>query len=314
MSICKGKLKNIYFQKGVKALKFRTDLAIEKKEMLDEANGSGTEYDGIKVERLIYDELVTCTRINILNEAGMRKMEKPVGTYITIELDGLVDQADGVKEKAEDAFAAELKQLMCSRPDQKTLVVGLGNADVTPDSLGPATAMKITVTRHMFLMLGAEWDERWGNVSCISPGVTGMTGIETAEQVKSIADLIRPDQVIIVDALASKSIKRVSTTIQINDAGIEPGSGMGNMRKALNSDYLGCKVICVGVPTVIDAATIIREALESHIPEAEKVDRYIEEHHQELIVTSTDIDQLIKEFSDIIANGINKILHPGIYS
>jgi spore protease len=166
----------------------------------------------------------------------------------------------------------------------------------------------------MFCIFGTDFDEDWGNVSCIRPGVTGMTGIETAQQVKCAVDLICPDQVIIIDSLASKSIKRVSTTIQINNAGIEPGSGMGNMRAALNEEYLGCKVVCIGVPTVIDAGTIIREALEEHIREAEEIDRYIESHHQELIVTSTDIDQLIKDFSDIISNGINKTLHHGIYS
>lgn len=295
-------------------MKFRTDLAIERKEMLDEENGAGKEYEGISVEKNVYGVNVECTVIKVLNESGSREIGKPEGTYITLEVEGLADQIDGIKEDAEHALSEELKKMLPLNNELKVLVAGLGNREVTPDALGPQTASKIQVTRHMFLMLGASWDDKWSNVSCISPGVTGSTGIETAEIIKGAVEITKPDAVIIVDALASRSIKRVSTTIQLNDTGIEPGSGMGNMRKALNEDYLGCRVIAIGVPTVIDARTIIREALEAHIQSAEQVDRYIEENEQELIVTSTDIDQLIKDFSDIIANGINKTVHPGIYS
>lgn len=294
-------------------MKFRTDLAIERKEMLDEKKNGNTEHDGISVENVSYGENVSCTVIKITDDAGSKALGKPAGTYVTIEVDGITEQLDGIKEEAEHALAEELKKLLPAGQHRKILVAGLGNREVTPDALGPAAASKITVTRHMFMMLGASWDSDWSNVSCISPGVTGMTGIETAEIIKGAVEITGPDAVIIIDSLASRSIKRVSTTIQINDTGIEPGSGMGNMRKALDKEYLGCRVICIGVPTVIDAATIIREALEEHMTEAEKVDEYIRDHHQELIVTSTDIDQLIKDFSDIISNGINKTLHPNIY-
>lgn len=295
-------------------LKFRTDLAIERKELLDEESGGQKDHDGISMEKISYGENVSCTRIKILDEQGSKKLWKPEGTYITLEVDGLMEQEEGIKEEAERALAEELKMMIPFNPHMKTLVVGLGNIDVTPDALGPKTAAKVTVTRHMFILFGADHDDQWSSVSCISPGVTGTTGIETAEMVRSAVNIIQPDAVVIIDSLASRSIKRVSTTIQINDTGIEPGSGMGNMRKALNEEYLGCKVVAIGVPTVIDAATIIREALEAHISQASQVDKYIEEHHQELIVTSTDIDQIIKDFSDIISNGINKTLHPGIYS
>lgn len=294
-------------------MKFRTDLAIERKELLDEESG-GKDHDGIWMKKISYGSNVGCTIIKITDENGSSKLGKPVGTYITLEVEGLPDSDDGIKEDAERALAEELSHMIPFDPQLKILVVGLGNSEVTPDALGPATAAKVTVTRHMFMMLGATWDDRWSNVSCVTPGVTGTTGIETAELVKGAVDITRPDAVIIVDSLASRSIERVSTTIQLNDTGIEPGSGMGNVRKALNKDYLGCNVVAIGVPTVIDAATIIRDALEAHMTEAEQVDRYIEQHHREMIVTSTDIDQLIKDFSDIIANGINKTLHPGIYS
>lgn len=295
-------------------MKFRTDLAIERKSMLDEENGGRTDHDGIEVIKYAYDDDIKCTEIRILNEEGEKKLGKPVGTYITLGVNGLLDDLPEIKERAGHALAQELKKMIHFHYFLKVLVIGIGNKDVTPDALGPRSASKVKVTRHLFNMFGADGDEECSCASCVIPGVTGMTGIETAELIKNAADLTKPEVVIIIDSLAARSIERVSTTIQINDTGIEPGSGMGNMRKALDEEYLGCRVIAIGVPTVIDAATIIREALEAHMDDALQIDDYVEKHHQELIVTSTDIDQLIKDFSDIISNGINKTIHPGIYS
>lgn len=295
-------------------MKFRTDLAIERKAMLDEENNGIFVHDGISVEKYDFDEDIKCTRIQILDEEGEKQLGKPAGTYVTLEVAGLLDDMPQIKERAGHALAQELQKMIHFHYYLKVLVIGIGNKDVTPDALGPRSANKVRVTRHLFNMFGADGDEECACVSCVVPGVTGMTGIETAELIKNAVELTEPEAVIIVDSLAARSIERVSTTIQINDTGIEPGSGMGNMRQSLNDEYLGCKVIAIGVPTVIDAATIIREALETHMEDALQVDEYIETHHQELIVTSTDIDQLIKDFSDIISNGINKTLHPGIYS
>lgn len=295
-------------------MEFRTDLAIERKELLDGYGEVARVYEGIAVERISYNDQVECTRIKILNEEGALKLGKPIGVYVTLEVDGVLEADEEMKHIAEKAFAEELKELISFHFQLKALVVGLGNEDVTPDALGPRTLSKVRVTRHFFEFLDGDGEEEVSNVSCIIPGVTGMTGIETADLIKNAVDLIQPEVVIIVDSLAARSIKRVSTIIQMNDTGIEPGSGMGNMRKALNEDFLGCKVISIGVPTVINAAVIIEEALMEHMDDAEAVERYIQDHHQELIVTSTDIDELIKHFSDILANGINKTLHPGIYS
>jgi spore protease len=295
-------------------LKFRTDLAIERKAMLDEENRGKTDHDGVIVEKYSFDEDISCTKIRILNEEGEKKLGKPAGTYVTLEVSGILDDIPQIKERAGHALAEELKKLIHFHYYLKVLVIGIGNKDVTPDALGPHAANKVRVTRHLFNMFGADGDEECGCVSCVVPGVTGMTGIETAELIKNAVELTKPEVVIIIDSLAARSIERVSTTIQINDTGIEPGSGMGNMRKSLNEEYLGCRVVAIGVPTVIDAATIIREALEAHMEDALQIDEYVEKHHQELIVTSTDIDQLIKDFSDIISNGINKTVHPGIYS
>ena len=295
-------------------MKFRTDLAIERKNMLDEENGGAADHNGVTVDKYYFDEDIKCTRIRITNEEGEQKMGKPAGTYITLEVSGLLDELPEIKERAGHALAQELQRMIPFHYYLKVLVAGIGNEDVTPDALGPRAADKVRVTRHLFHMFGADGDEDCSCVSCLVPGVTGMTGIETAELIKQAVEITKPEIVIVIDSLAARSIERVSTTIQINDTGIEPGSGMGNMRKALNKAYLGCEVIAIGVPTVIDAATIIREALEAHMDDALQVEEYINAHHQELIVTSTDIDQLIKDFSDIISNGINKTLHPGIYS
>lgn len=295
-------------------MKFRTDLAIERKEILDEERGRAEDIEGVMMETVTYDEDITSTRIKILNQQGERQMEKPKGTYITLEVKGILDEKEGIKERAGKALAQELSQLIHFHYHLKVLVVGLGNDKVTPDALGPYTVSKVKVTRHLFIIYQADGDDELGCVSCFIPGVTGSTGIETAELVKGAAELCDPEVILVIDSLAARNIERVSTTIQINDTGIDPGGGMGNVRTGLSRETLGKKVIAIGVPTVIDSRTIIWEALQENLREAKAIDRYIEEKGQDMIVTSTDIDQIIKDFSDIISNGINKTLHPGIYS
>ena len=295
-------------------MKYRTDLAIERKEILDEQRGSAEDIEGVAMEKITYDEDITSTRIRILNELGEKQLEKPGGNYITIEVDGILEEKEGIKERAGKALAKELSELIRFHYHLKVLVVGLGNDKVTPDALGPYTASKVKVTRHFFIIYEADGDDEMGCVSCFIPGVTGSTGMETADLIKGAVEISDPEVVIVVDSLAARNIARVSTTIQINDTGIDPGGGMGNIRSGLSQETLGRRVIAIGVPTVIDSRTLIREALEENIKEAQQVDKYIEEKGQDMIVTSTDIDQIIKDFSDIISNGINKTLHPGIYS
>lgn len=294
-------------------MKYRTDLAIERKEIIEE-EGNGGQTEGIVVDKEDYGEDVTATRIKIIDEASAEKMGKPTGTYITIEAEGIMEEKDGVKEAAERAVAEELKKMIAFHYHLKVLVVGLGNRMVTPDSLGPVTASKVKVTRHLFILFEADGDDEMGNVSCISPGVFAATGMETADIVKKTVELAKPEVVIVIDALAARNIERVSTTIQITDTGISPGAGMGNTRTGIHEASIGAKVIAIGVPTVIDVTTIIRESLAENIESAEVIERYIEKYDKQMIVTSTDIDMIIKEFSDVIANGINKTLHPGIYS
>ena len=168
---------------------------------------------------------------------------------------------------------------------------------------------KVDITRHLFIAYEADGDEEMACVSGIAPGVTGTTGLETAEIIKKTAEIAKPDVIVAVDSLAARDIKRVSTTIQINDTVIYPGGGMGNIRTELSRDTVGAKVVSIGVPTVIDSKTLILEAMGD-----EQAEEYFRNRDMDMIVTSTDIDQIIKDFSDIIANGINIALHPGIYS
>ena len=237
-----------------------------------------------------------------------------MGDYITIEAEGILEEADLVKANVEQAVAEELKQLITFHYHLKVLLVGLGNGKVTPDSLGPAVASKVRITRHLFIIFEADGDDEMSSVSCIVPGVTATTGMETADIVKKAVEIAKPEVVLVIDSLAARNIERVSTTIQITDTGISPGAGMGNTRVGINEESVGAKVVAIGVPTVIDATTIIRDALAENLESAEKIENYIEKFDEQMIVTSTDIDMIIKEFSDIIAGGINKTLHPGIYS
>ena len=295
-------------------MKYRTDLAIECKEMLDEDNKGDAELKGMTIKKIHYGEDILATRIEITDTIGEVKMGKPVGNYITIEAEGLLQEKDGIKEKLEHAVSEELKQLIKFHYNLKVLVAGLGNSMVTPDSLGPEVASKIKVTRHLFIIFDADGDDEMSCVSCVVPGVTATTGMETADIIKKAVEISKPEVVIVIDSLAARNIERVSTTIQITDTGIAPGGGMGNTRTGVNEKTVGTKVIAIGVPTVIDATTIIRDALADNMDSAEKVEAYIENYDRQMIVTSTDIDTIIKDFSDVIANGINKTLHPGIYS
>lgn len=293
---------------------YRTDLAIENVEMYDAKRGETGDIDGVVMEKIQYAEDIRATRIKILDERGEQALQKPAGNYITIEIDGLIDGKEELKVRAGKALGDELKKLIEFNYYLKVLVIGLGNEKVTPDALGPATLSKVKVTRHLFIIYDAKGDEEMSCVSGFIPGVTGSTGMETAELIKQAAEISDPEIILVVDSLAAKNIERISTTIQINDTGIAPGSGMGNHRTILNEQTLGKRVISVGVPTVIDSSTLIMDALEGYITKPEEVENYIEQNGQDMIVTSTDIDQVIKDFSDIIANGINITLHPGIYS
>ncbi len=297
-------------------MKYRTDLALESQEMLERARKKTAGAAGGYVSRKIQkDEDITVTEIIIESPEGEKALGKPKGTYVTIESEAVLREKDGIKERTSRALADELTKMIPFSYSLKVLVVGLGNEKVTPDSLGPHTVDKVRITAHLFKMFDADGDWEMANVSGFNPSVTGVTGMETADLIEKAVSLVKPDVTVIIDSLAARDLKRLSTTIQICDTGIEPGAGMGNRRKAISRETLGCKVVAIGVPTVIDSRTLIAEASEIIASwDEEATERYIESRDLDMIVTSTDIDRIIKDFSDIISNAINITLHPGIYS
>lgn len=313
-------------------IEMRTDLAIEARELYRE--NQKLEVEGVEVEKEETDEY-DITRVKILNKTGEEKMGKPQGTYITIESPGIKNADEDLKDEISKTIAKELKCLIKPTKFTKTLVVGLGNVHVTPDALGPKVIEKIYVTRHFFKAYGKSEDETLTDVSAISPGVMGVTGIETVETIKGIVEKTNPDLIVAIDALASRKTERLNTTIQITDTGISPGSGVGNKRKALNEEYLGVPVVAIGVPTVVDAATmtndIISVIIENMKKEADKgsefyklldelgdQERYgyikeiLDPSIYDLVVTPKEIDDIITDLSHMIANGINISLHHGI--
>ena len=333
-------------------MNYRTDLAVEADELLEDAERadetrSGAELSArraagsIKKQRQL-DEDIAVIEIEILNEEGEKAFQRPRGTYVTIEIQGLFEEKENIRERASRAVAAELKKLIPFDYFLKVLVVGLGNEKVTPDSLGPHTVDKVKITRHLFQMFDCDGDWEMANVSGFNPSVTGVTGMETADLIAEVVSMVKPDVVLVIDALAAKNIRRVSTTIQISDSGIAPGAGMGNRRREISETTLGCRVIAIGVPTVIDARTLILDAAKASEAEAEQagiaqaprcenlaadenrthaeaahadfLERYLADEAFDMIVTSTDIDAVIQSFSQILANAINITLHPGIYS
>lgn len=229
----------------------RTDLAIES------IDGS-SNIDGIEKKNKNIDD-IKVTMVNV-NEVGSKKINKKVGTYITVEFVDVTDSNN--QKKVLKVFSDELKELLnkCQiKEDDSCLVIGLGNSSSTPDSLGPLSINNVLVTNHLFEL--NELSDGFRRVSAINPGVMGTTGIETSDIISSIVEKLKPNFVLVVDALASGSIERVNKTIQMTDTGIHPGSGVGNSRKEISKDILGIPVIAIGVPTTVDAVTIVSDTI-----------------------------------------------------
>lgn len=309
-----------------------TDLAIESKELYSEKNN--VEVEGVSVD-VVEMENYSITRVEVLNQIGMERLNKPIGKYITLDVHALNKADEDLKDDVSKALAKEILNFKLNRPDSKILIIGLGNWNISPDALGPKVVDKVLVTRQYFVNYDKTSDETMANVAAMSPGVMGMTGIESMDIIKGIVDKIKPDLLIAVDALASRKMDRISKTIQISDTGISPGSGVGNKKMSLNKESLGIPVLSIGIPTVVNAATIVNDSLDlilSTLKEtAEKgqefygllddlsqEDKYslIEEvlnpYMANTIVTPKDIDVVIDDLSIIIANGLNIALHPGI--
>ncbi|MGE5703025.1 MAG: GPR endopeptidase [Clostridia bacterium] len=241
----------------------RTDLAVESHE-LAQAQQQEPALTGFELETDDHEPGIKVTRLTVKDEEAGRRIGKWPGQYITIEVPKLRNNDSELEEKVMRRFSAEFKRFLEQKglgEDKKALVVGLGNWNVTPDALGPLVVENLLITRHLFTLAPESVEDGYREVSAISPGVLGITGIETSEIVFGVVEKSKPDFVICIDALASRALHRVNTTIQISDTGIHPGSGVGNKRKAIDEAALGIPVIAIGVPTVVFASTIVHDAI-----------------------------------------------------
>lgn len=310
----------------------RTDLALEASEMCEKSQ-EGSSIPGVKIET---KELENCivTKVEVIDRQGAEIMNKDIGKYITLESNLMKFDDDESREEMISYLKEELVDIFGQDKNKKTLVIGLGNRNITSDALGPKSVSKTLVTRHLFKNYNKDYDDDFTEVSALSPGVMGVTGVETSEIVKSLVEKVKPDRVVAIDALASRKMERVNSTIQISTAGISPGGGVGNTRKSLTKETLGVDVIAIGVPTVVDAATltidVLDMAIDNLIAQSEETESFYEmlkklkeeeKYHlikdsldpydKNLIVTPKDIDDTIENLSIIISEGLNRSLHPG---
>jgi len=283
--------------------KQRTDLALEARELWQESAREQTKLEGVAA-REERREGFAVTTVQVLSAAGAQAIGKPEGTYITVELDGLQRREEDAFGRAARAIAGELSSLLEGvPPDAPVLVAGLGNRAITPDAIGPKVHEHTLVTRHLVEQAPQHFGA-FRPVASLSAGVLGTTGVESGELIRAVCDKIRPRCVIAVDALASRSVHRVCRTIQLADTGIVPGSGVGNHRAALNRETLGIPVIAVGVPTVVDGATLAMDLLGHDEPPA------LAQGVENLMVTPRDIDSRVADLSKLIGYGVSLALQP----
>lgn len=283
--------------------KARTDLIIEaegieagKAKAGEAAEKRAAEPAGVNVwEEWNEEHSMKVTVVQISDEEGAKAMERAMGTYITMELPELLNEEEALKECAEQELSRQLAALLKGKKSEHMLVVGLGNREVTADAVGPLTIDGLLVTRHYFLeeSLRPAMEEKYRKVSAFVPGVMAQTGIETMELIRGVLKESMPDVVLVVDALAARSPKRLNTTIQLTDTGIRPGAGVGNNRKELNEQSLGCPVIAIGVPTVLDAAAIAREDVVNDV--------------KNFFVMPGNVDSAVQYVSELLAGGINRV-------
>lgn len=280
---------------------FRTDLAVEAIEnhktaaALPHVRQSDRTLEGFAVHE-----------VRILSEDAAREIGKPQGRYLTLELDALIRREEDAFPRACKALSTLLRELLPRPNNGPVLIAGLGNRMITPDAIGPQTADHVIATRHLVAQSPAIFAD-WRPVSALAPGVLGQTGVETGEVICGVLDRVRPAAVIAVDALAAGRLSRLLRTVQLADTGITPGAGVGNARAALNKETLGVPVIAVGVPTVVDGATLAHE-ISSQLgqPDCEALD----DLSQPVMITTRDIDREVADISRMIGYAVNMALHP----
>ncbi len=288
-------------------IKYNTDMADERVDEYKVINNMSS-IDGIEITEEKFDEF-KITQVNVLNQNGADAIDKKIGKYITFEMENVkyLENKDKIVLKLNEY----LKELITSK--DSVMIVGLGNLYVTPDALGSKVVNSIDVTRHILKLAKEMVSENTREVSAICPGVMGNTGIQTSEIISSVSQIVKPKYIIVIDSLMSKSIKRVGASIQLSNTGITPGSGITGFNNAIDKDSTGATVISLGVPMVVDMATITNDALNRiENKEDERGERYYKIANildtENYIVTPKDIDELIQIMSDIISQSINRAM------
>lgn len=298
-------MKNIY-----------TDLALEERERFQK----NVEIEGVEINKKYDRNLkMTTTVVDIVSEKGAETMGKPIGSYITIETKKLQEQRESERKKIAKQLSENLSEITKGDSIKNVLIVGLGNSLATPDALGPKTIEEIISGEGVY---------------CITPGVLAQTGMETYSVIKGIVNEINPDLIIAIDSLAARNVRRITTTIQVTDTGITPGSGIGNHRKGLNKENLGRKVIAIGVPMVVSGATIVNDTMEKLIgilstlknntianifkdyTQEEKYQLFEEllsEETEQMFVTPKDVDEIVENLSKTIAHSLNEFCRQALF-
>ncbi|MGI6168494.1 MAG: GPR endopeptidase [Christensenellales bacterium] len=293
----------------------RTDLAAEAREIY------GKDIDG--VESFTEPGEIPVSRVKIISRAGEEALGKAQGNYVTIEAKRMRERDSEYERQLMEILAREIRAVLPRMgKGDVVMVVGLGNSDMTPDSLGPRAVSKVMVTRHIFEFLPEQIDERLRPICALKPGVLGITGIETQEIIKGVVERVQPCALVVVDSLAARRTSNISTTVQISDAGISPGAGVGNKRKSINRQELGVPVIAIGVPMVSYAYTIAVDAMGSLVEELgiggqeqrieDAAGKVLAQDSGEMVVTPKEIDVIVEDAARIVGNGINLALHDSI--
>jgi spore protease len=309
----------------------RTDLAVEAKEIYQKQNN---EIPGVEVQENREGD-VKITYVKVVNDVGERMMGKPKGTYVTIDMPRFTHYDGETMDDVSRVLGKTLSSMVKIDDGMTALVVGLGNWNITPDALGPKVVSKVMVTRHLKQLIPDQIDEGIRPVCAIAPGVLGLTGMETGEIIKGVVEKVKPNLIVCIDALASRKMERVNSTIQIGDTGISPGSGVGNKRMEISKQTLGIPVIAIGVPTVVDAATMANDTIDMVLDEMigqskqggefynmlRSIDKnekqrmiqdILDPYVGNLMVTPKEVDLVIDSVSKVIANGINIALQPAL--
>lgn len=300
----------------------RTDLALEVRESFE---GDGGEIEGVSLdkENVWLDEghkdSMEVSTVVIMNEKGRQAMGKPVGSYITMETGDVIKMSDAQFDNVMKELGSRIESLTGELKHKKVLVAGLGNRYITADSLGPYVVDGLDITRHYVKEFGESFLKKFGmgEMCAIAPGVMAQTGMESEEIISAVVGKTRPDIIIVVDALAARSVSRVTATIQITDTGINPGSGVGNHRIGLNEESIGTKVIGIGVPTVVEAEVIVRDRIEEFMYSCglndDEIYEFLEDMSKtairDMYVTTKNIDESVERMGELIAGSINAITH-----